>query len=77
MALLEALGKLADPARAAAALERELTHPQWQVRLAAAKALALSGRPASSTALSACRADYFAQVRSACETTLAALGKKK
>ena len=72
--LVQALGKLAHPEGAAAALEQELTHPARQVRMAAARALATSGRSRSRKALATCTAgDYDAAVRAACKATLAAL----
>lgn len=74
VALVDALGALAHPAGAAAALEQELTHPAAQVRLAAARALARSGRPRSTVPLSICAGgDYDAQVRAACAVTMKAL----
>jgi hypothetical protein len=72
VAVVEALGELADVA-AAPALERELAHPQWPVRRAAARALERSGRPASRDALKICLADYYAEVRRACQVALSRL----
>lgn len=67
-----ALGELADPGTASA-LERELGHPDWRVRLAAARALARAPRRASRGALEVCRADFVAEVRRACTAGLPAL----
>jgi HEAT repeat protein len=72
VAVVEALGELADPA-AAPALERELAHPLWGVRRAAARALERSGRPASRDPLKICLGDYYAEVRRACQATLSRL----
>jgi hypothetical protein len=67
-----ALGELADPG-AAASLERELGHPDWRVRLAAARALTRAPRRTSRDALEVCRADFVAEVRRACTAGLRAL----
>ena len=74
VALVSALGALAHPAGAAATLEQELTHPAREVRLAAAQALAPSGRPRSRVALTTCiGGDYDMEVRAACNKSLAVL----
>ena len=70
--VVTSLGILGDPA-AAAALERELDHPHWEVRLAAARALARAGRPASIKPLKVCQADYHARIRRACAGSVKAL----
>ncbi|PIE18437.1 MAG: hypothetical protein CSA65_04795 [Proteobacteria bacterium] len=70
--VIEALGLLAD-AQAAPALERELGHPAWQVRRAAALALARAGRRRSRGALVVCEHDYHLVVREACARARAAL----
>ncbi len=74
VAIIQALGKLADAKSSAAPLERELTHPLWQVRLAAAKALSAAGRPESAAALAVCTEDYYARVRQACRASRGAPG---
>jgi len=63
--VVRALGRLGDPA-ALPAIEREISHPEWRVRLTAARALARVWRPASAKALALCLNDYYAQVRRAC-----------
>jgi HEAT repeat protein len=70
--VIAALGELRDHA-AAAALERELGHPDGQVRRAAAQALAYAGQTSSREALKVCLADYYADVRAACQQALHAL----
>jgi len=64
--VLQALGLLADR-EAVPAIERELTHPEWTVRRAAADALARIWRPSTVRALKLCRHDFYAEVRQACE----------
>jgi HEAT repeat protein len=64
--VLQALGLLADR-EAVPAIERELTHPEWTVRQAAAQALARVWRPSTIRALKLCRHDFYADVRRACE----------
>ena len=63
--VVKALGTLGDPS-AAASLQRELSHPHWKVRLAAARALSRAGRRSSLEALEVCRADYYSSVRESC-----------
>ncbi|MBK8480283.1 MAG: HEAT repeat domain-containing protein [Proteobacteria bacterium] len=70
--VVEALGALADQA-AAPALERELGHPDWRLRRAAASALARAGRARSRELLGDCAADYYGAVRQACAEALAKL----
>jgi lysophospholipid acyltransferase (LPLAT)-like uncharacterized protein/HEAT repeat protein len=72
--VIDALGLLGDPA-AAPALERELAHPAWQVRRAAALALARAGRRRSRAALAVCELDYHQVVRVACARARRALAK--
>lgn len=74
--IIEALGQLAD-ATAAPALERELAHPSWRVRLAAARALSRAARPRSKGPLDVCQTDFFAQVRRACKSAYQALTVSK
>ncbi|MCK5797726.1 MAG: HEAT repeat domain-containing protein, partial [Deltaproteobacteria bacterium] len=63
--IIDALGRLGDP-RAASVLERELAHPAWRVRWAAALALRRAGRSRSIGSLRVCEEDYYARVRAAC-----------
>jgi len=66
VAVVEALGQLGDPA-AAPAVQRELGHPDWRVRQAAARALTRwKGRPGIAASLRVCQEDYHAAVRRAC-----------
>lgn len=74
--VVTSLGILGDPA-AAAALERELNHPHWAVRLAAARALARAGRPSSARQLTVCQADYHARIRAACALSARALERPR
>jgi hypothetical protein len=70
--VVRSLGQLGDPA-AVPALERELTHPDWRVRRAAASALSRwAGRPSTKRALTICQQDYYTAVRRACSEALAA-----
>jgi HEAT repeat protein len=69
IAIIAALGALGDRA-SSAALERELAHPDAEVRRAAAEALARAGQASSCEALTICLADYYADVRAACQRTL-------
>lgn len=70
--VVQALGALADQA-AAPALERELTHPEWRLRRAAAAALGRCGRRRSAELLTLCTGDYYAEVRAACVAARARL----
>lgn len=70
--LVQALGTLGDRT-AVPVLERELSHPQWRVRRAAAGALARVHRPSTAQALALCLHDYYAEVRSACRAAVSAL----
>ena len=66
VAVVEALGQLGDPA-AAAAVQRELGHPDWRVRRAAARAITRwQGRAGIDASLQVCQEDYHAAVRRAC-----------
>jgi HEAT repeat protein len=65
MVLIVALEKLKDP-QAAKTLERELTHPEWRIRRAAAHALAAIGKSSSKKPLTICKEDFYADVRRAC-----------
>jgi HEAT repeat protein len=65
VAVIDALGRLGDRA-AVTALENEVTHNDWRVRLAAARALGRVSRPASERVLALCENDYYAEVRRAC-----------
>jgi HEAT repeat protein len=77
LAVVQALGRLGGP-EAAPALERELSHPAWEVRLAAARALAAGvGRPASRGPLRVCLEDFYADVRAACRRALGGLSGGK
>jgi len=67
--LVRALGRLKDPA-AVPALEREVSHPAWEVRRAAAIALSRVHRPATARALRLCLHDYYEVVRRACQSAL-------
>jgi len=74
--IINALGQLGDPGTAPD-LERELTHPTWRVRRAAARALGRLGRSASRKVLEVCRFDYYEEVRRACEASLKRLRSVK
>jgi HEAT repeat protein len=65
VAVINALGRLADRA-AVTALENEVNHNDWRVRLAAARALARVSRPATVRVLVLCENDFYAEVRRAC-----------
>jgi HEAT repeat protein len=68
---------MGDPA-AIAALERELSHPDWRVRRAAASALSQwARRPSTRRELAICQQDYYTAVRRACREALASANVKK
>lgn len=75
--VVQSLGLLGDPA-AISALERELSHPDWKVRRAAASALSRwARRPSTKKALTICQQDYYTAVRQACSEALATAKVKK
>jgi HEAT repeat protein len=65
--VVEALGELGDRT-AVSAVGRELSNPQWRVRIAAARALGRMGGDGSvAETLALCMHDYYAEVRATCQ----------